>query len=1525
MLEGTPQEGAPVVGPAREGHRRDGARRDGPVLDALFAALAVHQAPLPEPDRIPLTIDERRRCERLLRLGGAWSLYRLREGLRACLVRSEKQDHAYTAAFAEVFPGDETEQRRTGLDGLVVALPAEVVPPAPARPAPDRGERRLRAASRVLSAVGGGLLLVAVVLLIRPPRQVGPEPVVEPVEKGLVEPAPLPDTDPLARWRTATHPTHPVVELREAPPPRTPWYAWARLSAAALAGAGVLAWARRVQAERLPDPQPPAFDPAAGLLPLHLDLAGAAPPAPLLSRTEADVLAEAVGTVLAEPTSLDLDVSASVSATAAQGGRPVEIARPERVLRHVVVLAWAPRPDRPVDEELFRAFLTRGVPCHRYRLLPTGELAGASGPVFSLDRLHQRGAAAIVLVAGPAEGVDRVTGLRSFPRVALVDPTERGAWGAAQAMLDGVIPLFAADARGWHGLAGWIRSAHTYGGEARRPLPRPLFDNTAPVGTEVALGERTQRQVGRALGAALPWAAAIAANPLPVSMETARLLLSALPDLAEAAGEGELAATLRALPPGASDRLLLLTPERRAEAPLAFSGPLRAWLHGDVLRRRWPALHRGVLEWHLAALDGVQVAPGSQAELDLRLARAILRWWWVTTAHSPDEAETRAAASALRDLRGGERTRDDVLAWLGDAAIGAVPPPPEVPGWSLDTRRVLNAAWEGMEVKPWTRARRWWAAGGGMAAVALGAWGLVVARPASEGGVIELTATNTALQAWWGEGGNLELLAGPHHVVTELTRAALDAGATVDVSLAEGPGAACVEEDPGGATWLHCAPTTGLSVDRRASFDNMWGNLEETRWPYATVSATHLRTDTRVEPLLRWLFEAGAVRGAVVWDDTSASGGAPPAVDTVVRRLWALPFGSGGRVRLDMTGVRLSLTRLRIAPRDFPALPLDPGGVDYADTAAQLLLGRLPEALISGLEDGARLAGREWRLRCLDPLGQETPCRVDLAFEGSPGMVSPGVDVSGPGGSPALAMGDWRYRALAGEWPEVTGAFTVAGTGGTELRFGAPRARIRLPPLDAEVTATLDHAPWDGRTREVDEGLHPLELHRGCATSATAVVVGAETPAPQGAFHRVPSGLPDLQMLKVDAPAPLTAVLEIPFASDLPAAWRQAPAEVRLDGARLDGARLNVEVLPDRLRIQVTLGGTRCGAPPLAVTMRPTAGPGEVVLTSTLSLVDGQAPVATPFPTLTAPVVPPPTGPRSCDGGPLPEGGRYGDRIRINLDGFDAPMEFVQLSGGRFAMGSPAEEADRDEDETCHRVTVSPFAVATTEVTQAQWKAVLGTDPSERSFLSANLADPSFPVQNVSWCDAVTFANALSTKAGRTPAYTIAADCATTGTVAWDRSADGFRLLTEAEWEYAARGGTADTFTGTSDPVEVCGYANVADATAKGTFSSFTDTFACDDGAAGLLAARSKTSNPYGLYEMGGNVYEWVWDRYGTYPTTTVRDPLGASSGAGRVIRGGSWDSGPRNARVALRDWFEPDLRRNFLGVRLALPPASRP
>ncbi len=236
----------------------------------------------------------------------------------------------------------------------------------------------------------------------------------------------------------------------------------------------------------------------------------------------------------------------------------------------------------------------------------------------------------------------------------------------------------------------------------------------------------------------------------------------------------------------------------------------------------------------------------------------------------------------------------------------------------------------------------------------------------------------------------------------------------------------------------------------------------------------------------------------------------------------------------------------------------------------------------------------------------------------------------------------------------------------------------------------------------------------------------------------------------------------------------------------------------------------------------------------------------------------------------------------------DAP-HMIAIQGGTFERGALAGE--RDERNT-QQVTVSGFQIGKFEVTRWEFLTVMGEVPGAAD------TDLDLPVTQVSWRDAVAFANALSFREGLAPVYTI-----TDGTVEVDWTADGYRLPTEAEWEFAARGGVESEgflFSG-SDELRLVGW--------------FQDT-ASSPQPVGQLAP-----NELGLHDMSGNVWEWVWDVYAPYPDAAEIDPTGPETGARRGSRGGSFAYDPNRARTTNRSAelrHAPSPHAPDLGFRLA-------
>lgn len=243
-----------------------------------------------------------------------------------------------------------------------------------------------------------------------------------------------------------------------------------------------------------------------------------------------------------------------------------------------------------------------------------------------------------------------------------------------------------------------------------------------------------------------------------------------------------------------------------------------------------------------------------------------------------------------------------------------------------------------------------------------------------------------------------------------------------------------------------------------------------------------------------------------------------------------------------------------------------------------------------------------------------------------------------------------------------------------------------------------------------------------------------------------------------------------------------------------------------------------------------------------------------------------------------------------DLASAECPPRMVRIDPGTFTMGSATTEMYRGPDELQHQVQItSAYAMSETEVTQRQYQQLMGTNPSLFSDDSAR------PVESLSWLEAIKYCNQLSMTEGLTPCYQIDAG----DNVRWDQGlkCHGYRLPTEAEWEYAARARAETQYAGSANLDEVGWHAG--------------------NSGGSTHVVRAKKNNEWGLFDLSGNVWEWVWDWYGAYPTVSLAvDPIGAQSGSQRVVRGGSWVNEPGYARVAYRLKLAPGYRDQVLGFR---------
>ena len=264
----------------------------------------------------------------------------------------------------------------------------------------------------------------------------------------------------------------------------------------------------------------------------------------------------------------------------------------------------------------------------------------------------------------------------------------------------------------------------------------------------------------------------------------------------------------------------------------------------------------------------------------------------------------------------------------------------------------------------------------------------------------------------------------------------------------------------------------------------------------------------------------------------------------------------------------------------------------------------------------------------------------------------------------------------------------------------------------------------------------------------------------------------------------------------------------------------------------------------------------------------------------------------------------------------DCP-EMVIVPAGSFDMGSPDSEEERDDDEgPVHRVNVAAFALSKTEITRWQFAAFVKQtryDAGDKcwtfeggKFAERNgdwrkpgyIQDDKHPVTCIGWIDAQSYAIWISRKTGKQ-----------------------YRLPTETEWEYAARGKTSSSRYWGDGPDNACKYANVADKTAKAQIPGSLSWLAhdCADSFAYTAPAGSFKANAFGLKDMLGNVWEWTEDSYhDSYDGAPADGGVWRGNGGKHVLRGGSWNNDPQNVRAAVRNGEKPARRFSIFGFRLA-------
>jgi formylglycine-generating enzyme required for sulfatase activity len=228
----------------------------------------------------------------------------------------------------------------------------------------------------------------------------------------------------------------------------------------------------------------------------------------------------------------------------------------------------------------------------------------------------------------------------------------------------------------------------------------------------------------------------------------------------------------------------------------------------------------------------------------------------------------------------------------------------------------------------------------------------------------------------------------------------------------------------------------------------------------------------------------------------------------------------------------------------------------------------------------------------------------------------------------------------------------------------------------------------------------------------------------------------------------------------------------------------------------------------------------------------------------------------------------------------DFGMKFAWIPPGTFIMGSPNTEKGRGDDEIRHKVTLSKgLYLGVHAVTQEQWQSIMGSNPSHFK------GEKNLPVEQVSWEDCQAFCKKLRQKAAKP-----------------------YRLPTEAEWEYACRAGTTAPYH----------YGE----TVSTDQANYNGNFTFGNGKKGVYRAKTMPvgrfpANPWGLYDMHGNVWQWCQDWHGGYLQKDVTDPQGAKLGTNRVLRGGSWGSHPLFCRSANRNFSGPENRTEFYGLRV--------
>jgi len=242
------------------------------------------------------------------------------------------------------------------------------------------------------------------------------------------------------------------------------------------------------------------------------------------------------------------------------------------------------------------------------------------------------------------------------------------------------------------------------------------------------------------------------------------------------------------------------------------------------------------------------------------------------------------------------------------------------------------------------------------------------------------------------------------------------------------------------------------------------------------------------------------------------------------------------------------------------------------------------------------------------------------------------------------------------------------------------------------------------------------------------------------------------------------------------------------------------------------------------------------------------------------------------------------------------PSNMVRVEGGTFQMGTAKGAGD---ERPVHTVTISTFYMSKCTVTQKEWYEIMGTTIEQQRVSSRGLllrgSGDNYPMYYVNWNDAIEYCNKRSLKEGLKPAYRVSGNAITC-----DWEADGYRLPTEAEWEYAAKGGNGlfgYEYSGSNNVDTVAWYNRNSEQSTQ--------------------PVGTKAANSLGLYDMSGNVWEWCWDWEGKYPNNAQTDPRGPASGSSRIRRGGSWMDGATFVRSAYRGSISPSRSGSDIGFRV--------